>query len=182
MEPFHSTFGRNNTAAVAAFLLFMGIAAGTVGPDAAWAQEEVTLTVTFVGGGSSVDFGRLRNLAEDGRPLHESSTRQVRLAIQPAGGNTRPYLVTQTLASELTQETGGTASPQVILFRVEQESGSGEIRVPDQTPLSVGEEEIYRSSPSGGNAELLITYDLTASPDQEAGSYNGFLDYRVSLI
>ena len=156
--------------------------AGEVGTSLAQAQsEEISLTVNFVGGGGSLDFGRLRNLDENGTTTAESSTRQVRLVIQPTQGNVRPYIVTQILSSEFTQEAGGAAPANSVLFRVEEESGSGEVRVPDQVPLTVGEQEIYRSSPTGGSSQLLITYDLTASPDQQAGTYNGIIDYRVSL-
>ena len=146
------------------------------------AQDEITLTITFVGGGNSLDFGRLRNLREDGTPTTESATRQVRLTIQPAQGTSRPYIVTQVVTSELTQETGARANPEGILYRVEEESGGGEIRITNETLLSVGEQEIYRSAPTGGNSQLLVTYDLTATPEQEAGSYNGVIDYRVSLV
>ena len=145
------------------------------------AQEELALTVAFVGGGNSLDFGRLRNLQEDGTPATESSTRQVRLTIQPVQGNVRPYIVTQVLTSGLTQETGVNADPKGILYRVEEESGAGEIRVTSETHLNVGEQEIYRSAPTGGSAVLLITYDLSATPEQEAGSYQGMMDYRASL-
>lgn len=180
---FLSMCGWNRKVRNHAFFLWMIFLAGGAGTHFALAQsEDITLTASFVGGGNSLDFGRLRNLQEDGSPAAESSTRQVRLAIQPATGVVRPYLVTQILSSEVTQESGGAAPTDSILFRVEEESGSGDIRVPNETPLTVGEQELYRSAPAGGASQLLITYDLTASPDQEAGSYHGVIDYRVSLI
>lgn len=145
-------------------------------------NEDVTLTVSFEGGGTSLDFGRLRNLDNEGAPTRESSTRQVRLTIQPSQGSTRPYVVTQILSSDLVQERGASVSSDSVLFRVEQEQGTGTVRIPEQTPLAVGEQEIYRSAPTGGNSQLLITYDLASSPEQEAGSYTGTIDYRVSLI
>ena len=146
------------------------------------AQDEITLTVTFVGGGDAIDFGRLRNLESDGAPTTETATRQVRLAIRPSTGNVKPYLVTQILETEPTNEMGNSVSSSSILYRVEQEAGAGTVRVPDQTPMVAGEEEIYQSGPQGGDSDLLITYDLIASSEQEAGSYNGTLDYRVSTI
>ena len=176
------TFERNRIRHCWIFLLLVPMIAGGMGTPLAGAQsEDISLTVSFVGGGSSLDFGRLRNLDENGTPTTESSTRQVRLVIQPAGGVVRPYIVTQILSSEITQEAGGAAPTNSVLFRVEEESGSGEVRIPNPTPLTVGEQEIYRSSPTGGSSQLLITYDLTASPDQQAGTYNGIVDYRVSL-
>lgn len=145
-------------------------------------NEDVTLTVDFIGGGTSLDFGRLRNLDNDGAPTQESSTRQVRLTIQPSQGSTRPYVVTQILTLEPTQERGTSITRDSIVFRVEEEQGTGTLRTPEQTPLVGGEEEIYRSASTGGDSQLLITYDLVSSPEQEAGSYAGIIDYRVSLI
>ena len=144
--------------------------------------EDVTLTVTFVGGGSSLDFGRLRNLEEDGKPTSESATRQLRLLIQPAQGNNRPYIVTQVFIQEPSHERGGRVSPNSILYRVDEETGTGTIRVPSETPFGSGEQEIYRSAPTGGQSQLLVTFDLMASAEQEAGSYEGTIEYRVSLI
>ncbi len=178
METFLSICGRNKKI-IGAFFCLCFIVAGRV----SLAQDEITLTVAFVGGGNSLDFGRLRNLRDDGTPATESATRQVRLAITPVVGNARPYVVTQVLTSELTQETGVSANPEGILYRVEQESGTaGEIRITSETLLSVGEQEIFRSAPTGGASQLLITYDLNATPEQEAGAYNGIMDYRVSLV
>lgn len=144
-------------------------------------NEDVTLTVSFEGGGTSLDFGRLKNLDSDGAPTQESSTRQVKLTIQPTQGNTRPYIVSQILSIEPVQEKGTAVSNDSILFRVEEQEGTGTVRVIEQTPLRVGEQEIYRSGATGGNSQLLITYDLTSLPEQEAGSYTGTIDYRVSL-
>ena len=146
------------------------------------AQDEITLTVTTVGGGDTIDFGRLRNLQSDGTPTQESSTRQVRLNIDPVGGSTKPYIVTQVLQQAPADPMGMAASADSILYRVQEETGSGTVRIPSQTPLVAGEEEIYRSSPTGGSSQLLITYDFGTSPDQEAGSYTGSILYRVSTL
>ena len=178
MRMFESIFERNkvvfSAVLVAAGLCFV--------LPRAFGQDEITLQINFVGGGDSLSFARLHNLEKDGTPSSESATRQARLLIQPAEGNTRPYVVTQILTSELVQEDGVPVKENSIFFQVEQEVGSGTIRVPDQTPLVPGEQEIFRSGPNGGETQLLITYDLTAQPDQQAGSYNGTLDYRVSTI
>lgn len=164
-------------------VLVVLVGIGISGPGTANAQtDEITLTVTFVGGGNSLDFGRLRNLESDGTPTTESATRQVRLLIQPASGNTKPYLVTQILSQDPTQENGIPLAANSILYRVEEEIGSGIVRVPEQTPLLFGEEEIYRSASTGDESQLLIVYDLISDPEQEAGSYSGLLDYRVSMI
>ena len=146
------------------------------------AQDEITLQVNYVGGGSSLDFGRLRNLQTDGSPAAESSTRRVRLVVEPVQGNTRPYVVTQILDQEPTNEAGKATSPRSIVYRVEEETGSGTVKVTSETPLAAGEQEIYQSHPQGGNSQLLITYDLVTSPDQEAGSYAGSVTYRVSTL
>ena len=144
--------------------------------------QEISLTVSYVDGGNSLNFGRLRNLEDDGTPKNESSTRQLRLLITPASGNTQPYIVTQILSQDPVQERGTPVVDQSIRYTVQEETGAGTVRVPDETPLVSGEEEIYRSSPSGGTSQLLITFDLTASSEQEAGNYEGIIDYRVSLI
>ena len=146
------------------------------------AQDDIMLTVSFVGGGDGLDFGRLRNLENDGSPARESAMRQARLNIQPVGGSTKPYIVTQILQQAPTSQAGGTAFSDSILYRVQEETGSGTVRVPSQIPLSPGEEEIYRSNPNGGESQLLITYDIETSSDQEAGSYAGTLMYRVSTV
>ena len=151
-------------------------------PSFARAQDEITLSVSFLGSGDSLDFGRLRNLANDGSPTTESSTRQVRITIQPVGGSTKPYLVSQVLEEPPINQVGTSVSSDSVLYRVQEEVGSVVVRVPSQTPLTSGEEEIYRSGPNGGEAQLLITYDLQTSPGQEAGSYNGSLLYRVSTL
>ena len=146
------------------------------------AQDEITLTVTFVGGGSSLDFGHLKNLDNEGGTTTESSTRQIRLLMEPAAGNTKPYVVTQIVDSAPANETGTPTASNSIVYRVEEENGSGTIHVPQETPFVSGEQEIYHSSPQGGNAQLLITYDLVASPEQEAGSYAGSVTFRVSTL
>ena len=177
MVTFTSIFGRSRKAG------WLVLAVVLSHPVLARAQNEITLTVSFVGGGDTLDFGRLRNLEKDGTPAAESATRQVRLNIQPVGGSTKPYIVTQILQQDPTNQTGGSAaSTDSILYRVQEETGSGTVRVPSQTPLAAGEEEIYRSNPSGGESQLLITYDLGTSPDQEAGSYTGAIMYRVSTL
>lgn len=145
-------------------------------------QDEITLEVNFVSGENSLDFGRLRNLETDGTPTTDTATRQVRLVIQPVVGNQQPYVVSQILDTAPTNEQGTSVSPNSIVYRVQEEEGSGTVRIPEQTPLGIGEQEIYRSGATGGNAQLLITYDLVASPDQEAGSYNENMVYRVSAI
>lgn len=178
MRIFESIFEQNKVV-FSAVLVAAGLC--LVSPRA-FGQDEITLQVNFVGGGDSIDFGRMRNLEQDGRPITESATRQVRLSIQPVAGNTKPYTVTQIVTQEPTQQDGASIKDQSIFFRVEQETGTGNIRVPEQTPLVFGEQEIFRSEPTGGPTQLLITYDLSTQPDQQAGSYSGTLDYRVSTI
>ena len=181
METLISIFGSSKSCRVGFIILwaagyfFSGIPLGK-------AQDEITLQVNFVGGGSSLDFGRLRNLQSDGTPAAESSTRQVRLVMQPAQGNTRPYIVTQIVDNEPANEAGKTTSPRSVVYRVEEETGSGTVKVTSETPLVAGEQEIYQSSPQGGNSQLLVTYDLVTTPEQEAGSYTGLITYRVSTL
>ena len=160
---------------LAAGFVFAGIPLGR-------AQDEITLQVSYVGGRSSLDFGRLRNLQTDGTPAAESSTRQVRLVMEPVQGNTRPYIVTQIVDQEPSSEAGKAASSRSIVYRVEEETGTGTVKVTSETPLVAGEQEIYQSNPQGGNSQLLITYDLVTTPDQEAGSYTGSITYRVSTL
>ena len=176
MVTFTSIFGRNRKIGWLALAILLSHSFPVQ------AQDEITLTVSFVGGGEGLDFGRLKNLETDGTPAAESATRQMRLNIQPVGGSTKPYIVTQVLQQAPTNQTGGTVSSDSILYRVQEETGSGTVRVPGQTPLAPGEEEIYRSNPNGGESQLLITYDLGTSTDQEAGSYAGTIMYRVSTV
>ena len=102
--------------------------------------------------------------------------------MEPVAGNTKPYVVTQIVDSSPANETGTSTSPNSVVYRVEEENGSGTIHVPQETPLALGEQEIYHSSAQGGNTQLLITYDLVALPEQEAGSYTGAVTFRVSTL
>ena len=163
-------------------MLVAGFAVMASFPVIGRGQDEITLEVNLVDGGSSIDFGRLRNLGTDGNPVNENAIRRVRLIIKPALGNVKPYIVTQILDTELSNQAGSSVSSGSMTYRVEEESGTGTVRVPEQTPLTAGEQEIYQSNPEGGNAQLLLTYDLTTSQEQQAGSYRGSITYRVSTL
>lgn len=159
-----------------------GLAAGLFFLASAALAQDIALQVEFLSGGNSLDFGRIKNLRSDGSATSEVSTRQVRLTITPDPGNERPYVITQVLEPFPSNEAGNRAPENSVLYRVEEQTGSGIVRIPSQTPLQWGEQEIYRSSPSGGSAVLLVTYDLTSSTEQEAGIYHGNLVYRVSTF
>ena len=181
MEIYPSIFGMSK--GTWAFIFLATLAVLTNSRGVAWAQDEgVTLEVSFVGGGNSLDFGRLRNLQSDGAPTQDSSTRQIRLIVRTATGNKRPYIITQVVNGDLVNEDGTSVTPESVLYRVDEETGSGLVRVPDETPLTAGEQEIYQSGIEGGTSQLLITYDLVTSSEQEAGSYAGSIVYRVSTI
>ncbi len=179
MVIFISIFEQNKKILALSWLLLLG--AGFFVPRA-WAADEINLQVTFIEGGDSLDFGRLRNLETDGTPTTEAATRQVRLNIDPVGGSLKSYIVTQIVQETPANQVGTPVPLDTVLYRVQEEVGSGVVRVPNQTPLVSGEEEIYRSSPTGGSSQLLVIYDLAASPQQEAGSYSGSIAYRVSAV
>lgn len=180
MVIFISTFGPNKKILSLFLIIFLGM---NFFIPRAWSQgDEISLQVNFIEGGDSLDFGRLRNLDADGTPTSEAATRQVRINVDPVGGSTNAYIVTQIVQETPVNEVGTPVPLETVLYRVQEEVGSGVLRVPNQTPLVSGEEEIYRSASTGGSSQLLITYDLTASPEQEAGSYSGSIAYRVSAI
>jgi len=156
--------------------ILLVITAGLVIIPAVYA-EEIKLDVTLIGGGTSIDFGTLKNLTSDGTNVPAAASRQVRLTITPVGK--KPYIVTQILHQDPNNEGGELLRPHSIRYRVNQEMGSGIVRTPNITPLSTGSQEIFISDSMGSPAILLIIYDFLVPPGQEAGTYNTLITYRA---
>ena len=140
-------------------------------------QAALDLQATVVTGETAIDFGNVRSLDPRGEPFSDTSVRQVRLTI--ASDLKRPYVISQ-MAQDLPVNTNGTAiEPEALRFRVVVENGSGIVRTSDLEPLRPGMQEIYLSSDNEEQTVLLITYNLTPSPGQKAGRYQGTISYRV---
>ncbi|MFA6600735.1 MAG: hypothetical protein WC352_00305 [Candidatus Omnitrophota bacterium] len=157
--------------AVPALLLMMTV------PGSGQVPGILHLEVQFVNAGTSLEFGNLKSLDQNGEPVSDTSVVQVRLSVNTTLG--RPYILTQTLQGDTMNQSGAVLPYEAIRFRVEQEAGSGLIRVPDGTPLRPGSQEIYFSDSAGSPASILVTYEMTVPAAQRAGNYRNTVNYRV---
>lgn len=143
------------------------------------APAEVTLNVTSVQGGASleVDFGTVRPLSPDGQWERETMIRQVRLAITSDSG--RPYRVLQRVNGPWTGPGGKEIPMDAIRFSMAETRTGGSNRFPGPAPLSMGDHEIFLSDPAGSSDELILTYIVELPPGQRAGSYRTTISYQV---
>jgi len=152
-------------------MLLVGISSNTSLADG------IDLSVTFVDGGTGIDFGDLNSLNSDGSDASDSSIGRIRLAVTNTLG--LPYVITQRLTKDVENNSGEVISNDAIRFRIVEESGSGIIRTSDREPLNIFVEDIYLSDTAGTDTTLLITYELMVPAKQKAGRYFSTLSFQV---
>ncbi len=143
------------------------------------ARAEVTLQVTPVQGGAAleVDFGTTRSLGPEGQEETETVIRQVRLSITSSSGHV--YQVFQRVNGPWVGPDGKTIPLESVEFLLAETKTSGTNRFPSPAPMSMGDQEIFLSDPTGTSEDLLITYTVKLPPGQRAGRYRTTLSYRV---
>lgn len=142
-------------------------------------NDEVGLDVQLLDGGSSIDFGSLKSLDPSGEPVVDSSIVQVRLTVTTQLN--RPYVITQTLNSDIVNQDGAALPDGTIRYRVQIEQGGGLVTVTDLAPLRQETQEIYLSDEMGQPASLLIIYELILPKGQSAGRYFNAINYQVNV-
>jgi len=146
---------------------------------AAPACAEVTLTVTPVQGGASleVDFGTARSLGPEGEAESDTVIRQVKLNV--SSNSARPYQVFQRVNGPWLSPDGKEIPMSAVQFSISETRTNGANRFPSPAPMSLGEQEIFLSDPAGTAEELLITYKVKVPKGQLAGSYDTKVSYRM---
>ncbi|OGW72149.1 MAG: hypothetical protein A2Y02_03465 [Omnitrophica bacterium GWA2_52_12] len=144
------------------------------------AYAVLDLQTVVVDGDSTIDFGNMKSLEENGDPAHDSAVRQVRLVVTSDLG--RAYTIRQNVDEEPVNEAGTPVSAEAIRFTVEVEDGQGLVRTSDHEPLTAGMQEIYVSDDNEQRTVLLITYDFLVPPGQKAGRYHGMVTFRADAI
>jgi len=139
--------------------------------------ETLDLEAAVVTGESSIDFGNLRSLDENGDPIGDSAVRQVRLSV--VSDLNRPYLITQMLQDYPTNPDGSALEQPAVRYSINVEQGRGIVRTGNLEPLRPGAQEIYISSDNEEQTVLVITYDFIVPPGQKAGRYQGIMTYRA---
>ncbi len=137
------------------------------------------LQVIVLEGGTSLDFGQLRSLDQEGAPLTDSSSRRVRLQVTHSG--TRPFVLSQIVNREPVNQNGTQVPADAIRFRASIENGMGMLRTSQKEPLETGLQEIYDSDDNDQNVSILIVYDFLVPPGQKAGQYHASITYRVDV-
>ncbi len=154
-------------------------AASLVLAVAGTARAEVTLQVTSVQGGAAleVDFGTARGLGPEGETAAEPVVRQTRLSVSSGSG--RPYRVFQRVNGPWTGPDGTEIPLSAIRFSISETQTGGSNRFPSPSSLSLGEQEIFLSDPSGSAETLVITYLMQLPPAQRAGIYRTTVSYQA---
>ncbi len=142
-------------------------------------QDNLSLDVTLLDGGTSIDFGSLRSLNPSGEAVVDSSLVQVRIRVDTALN--RPYIVTQTLNSDIVNQDGAALPDGTIRFRAQIEQGSGLVTTTEMAPLRQETQEIFLSDDNGGSVTLLLIYELTLPKGQSAGRYFNAINYQVNV-
>jgi hypothetical protein len=124
-----------------------------------------------------VDFGTVRSLGPQGEPESEVVVRRVRLTID--SHSTGRYQVFQRMNAPWLNPAGKEFPLGAVRFFVSESPARGDVRVPNPTPLVVGDQEIYLSDAAGSDTELVITYSVQVPPGQQAGRYQTSVSYRV---
>lgn len=151
--------------------------AGTI---AAPAYAGVALQVSIVDGQKSntVDFGNVPSLTAGSEAgANTVVVRRVRLTI--SSSSLGRYQILQQPNGPWTNPMGEEFPFESVLFNVTETAPKGDVRVPNPTPMRSGEQDLYLSSASGEDTELLITYTAQAPEGQKAGRYRTSVSYRV---
>ncbi len=157
-------------------LLCAAAVIGWVGGPA-WAG--VSLQVSPVQGGASleVDFGTARSLGADGEEESDTVIRQVKLKI--SSDSSRSYRVLQRMNGPWAGPDGKEIPVGTVQLSVSESGTGGTNRFPTPSTISLGEQEIFLSSPSGAAEDLLLTYTVKIPVGQRAGSYRTTVSYQV---
>lgn len=140
----------------------------------------VTLQVTAMEGsisGRDLDFGTVRSLAAGGQSQTRTVVRRVRLTITTTSSG--PYRVFQEINGPWRSLSGVSFPLERVLLSVTESAPKGEVQVPRPAPVRPGRQELYRSSNSGQDTELVLTYTVQVPEGQQAGGYRAPVTYRV---
>lgn len=127
------------------------------------------LTVTPEGGAHSVDLGSVgRN--------RDASASVVTVRIENNTG--RNYTLSHGLPEPLTSESGETLGPEDVTFTA-QANLSGRTLFASKEPMRSTSAELFSSAEGGSSEEVVVSYQISASPEIRAGSYRGLLELKV---
>lgn len=155
-----------------AFLLI----AGLLVPSGA--RAELTLQVVPLQGSRDIDFGEAQSLGPQGEPQGDTMVRQVRLVITNSNSSQR-YQIFQRMNEPWKNVAGKELPLETIRFYVAESKTSGIIQVPNPTPLTLGEQELFLSDSTGSSDQLLVVYTVQVPPGQRAGDYRSTMTFRV---
>ena len=140
-------------------------------------HAEFALDVETIEGIQDLDFGSVESYSPDGEPSSESVSRQILLMVRT--DLQKPYRVTQILERKAVNENLNAIKPEAIQYTTVLRQGDGLLRAPSRRNLELGEQEIFLSNGTGDAAEILIQYDLSVPPAEQAGYYRTSIRYRL---
>jgi hypothetical protein len=139
--------------------------------------SDVNIEVVTLGGGRHIDLGVLKSIEEDGSPVMDFFSKEIKLTITNAGS--KRYIVSQRLDAPPMSDKGIRFDQERIRCHVLLNSGTGFVRVPVPTSLGFGTQELFLSNQNGEDTELIVIYDFRVPPFKEAGRYQTSITYEV---
>jgi hypothetical protein len=138
--------------------------------------------ITQEGSTNTLDFGRLKAVAEDGQPTGDSCLRTVRISVTNTSG--RRYQITQRLSGAILNENGDALPAEAVTFLCFGSSTSGQLYMLSPTPLnsSGAEQLLFLSDAAGKDDSFQIQYTLQPGDKTGAGRYNANIIYNVVTI
>lgn len=136
------------------------------------AWGEVTLTISSLRGGSTIDLGEL---SESRRRDHEEVT--INISATPAA----QYRLESVLSSPLVNERGQTLPPSAVHLQITGNT-TGRVRFSSHAPLSNGSMELFVSDASGTAETLTVIYGVIVEQLPPAGTYTGAITYTAQAI
>jgi hypothetical protein len=122
----------------------------------------------------------LDSLEEDGTPVTDMFTKEVRIKVSNSGS--KRYKVSQLFRSRVVSTEGIPFDTENLRCHVQIESGSGTVRVPNPTPIRVGEQELFVSDAEGLGVNLIVIYSVLVPEFKEAGDYHTAISYRAQTL
>jgi hypothetical protein len=138
---------------------------------------DVKIEVVTLGGGRHIDLGVLKSIEEDGGPVTDLFSKEIKLRITNTGS--KRYIVSQRLDAPPMSDRGIQFDQGHIRCHVLLNSGTGIVRVPAPTSLGFGTQELFLSNENGEDTELIVIYDFWLPPFKEAGRYQTSITYEV---
>lgn len=136
------------------------------------AEAALTLSVTGLRGGSTIELGELD---AGRRATHEEVT------IRITNTEAVQYRLHQVLSSRLVNERGAALEPERITMELSG-GDSGTVRFRSAAPMSGGTLELFTSN-AGGKAETLtLLLSLSMADPPQAGTYVGALTYTAQTV